>query len=474
MGEPLTDDEQEVFRRYTGNRAPPTEPIREAAFVVGRRGGKDRAISVLAAYLATCCDWPMLTKGERGTLLIIAPDREQAAIQFNYIAGALESSPLLSQRITAPTSESIALDNGITIEVRAANYRRIRGLTCIAAICSESAFWMNENSANPDTEILRAVRPSLLTTSGMLCQISTPYARQGELWNAFSRHFGKDGDVLVVNGTSRDFNPTLPEADIARAYQDDPEAAAAEYGGEFRNDLSSYIDRAAVMACVNGNVREIGPRGGRYHAFVDPSGGRGDSMCMAIAHEEDDDRIVIDVISERIPPFSPDDVVAEFASTLRRYSVSSVTGDRYGAEWTAEAFRKVGIRYENSELPSSDLFRELVPLLNTRGILLLENQRAIGQLCALQRRVGRSGRDTIEHPRGGHDDLAVSIAGVAWLAGTNAHRRGEARLGFIDHNGVIHWQGEARVLREQLEQKWLAANPGRPMPPPRRSTGYLI
>jgi hypothetical protein len=39
-------------------------------------------------------------------------------------------------------------------------------------------------------------------------------------------------------------NPPLDAQVIADAYLDDPEAARAEYGGEFRSDVSSFIDRS--------------------------------------------------------------------------------------------------------------------------------------------------------------------------------------------------------------------------------------
>jgi hypothetical protein len=41
-----------------------------------------------------------------------------------------------------------------------------------------------------------------------------------------------------------------------------------------------------------------------YLAFVDPSGGSGDGMTLAIGHQEDD-VAVLDAIRERRPPFSP-------------------------------------------------------------------------------------------------------------------------------------------------------------------------
>jgi hypothetical protein len=39
--------------------------------------------------------------------------------------------------------------------------------------------------------------------------------------------------------------------------------------------------------------------------------------------------------------------------------------------------------------------------------------KIISQLCMLERRTSRGGRDSIDHPPGGHDDVANVIAGVA-------------------------------------------------------------
>jgi hypothetical protein len=56
-------------------------------------------------------------------------------------------------------------------------------------VADEIAFWQAEDgSANPDTEILRAVRPTLLTTHGPLIAISSPYAAllHGGAWGRHS------------------------------------------------------------------------------------------------------------------------------------------------------------------------------------------------------------------------------------------------------------------------------------------------
>jgi hypothetical protein len=192
MGEPLTDDELEIFTRVTGRTRSPSRRVEEFIGVIGRRGGKDRAASVLASYIAAFIDWSsVLSKGERGLVLCIGADQRQAKITRDYIEGVFASSPALSKLVTNRTADTIELSNGIVIEVRAASFRRLRGPTAVAVIATEVAFWhSDEGSANVDTEILNAVRPMLATTGGPLIIISSPYARRGELWELHRRHYG--------------------------------------------------------------------------------------------------------------------------------------------------------------------------------------------------------------------------------------------------------------------------------------------
>jgi hypothetical protein len=68
-----------------------------------------------------------------------------------------------------------------------------------------------------------------------------------------------------------------------------------------------------------------------------------------------------------------------------------------------------GIRCEQSAKPKSDLYVDLLPLLNSRRIELLDHPRLVTQLCGLERRTGRGGRDSIEHAPGGHDDLHQGV-----------------------------------------------------------------
>lgn len=134
-------------------------------------------------------------------------------------------------------------------------------------------------------------------------------------------------------------------------------------------------------------------------------------MTLAIAHHEDECAI-LDLVRERKAPFSPENTVVEFCETLKAYGITSVTGDRYGGEWPREQFRKNGVQYNLSEKVRSDLYRDLLPVLNSGKVELLDIPVLSRQLCGLERRTGRSGKDNIDHAPGGHDDVANAVAGA--------------------------------------------------------------
>jgi hypothetical protein len=323
----------------------------------------------------------------------------------------------MRQLLAGRTAETLTLTTGITLEVRSASFRRIRGVTCVAVLADECAFWLSDESANPDVEILNAARPALATTQGPLIAISSPYARRGALWETYKRHYGPNGDptILVAKGATRDFNPDLPQSLVDKAMERDPAAAAAEYMAEFRTDVEGFITREAVESCVQSGVHERPPdRKHSYVAFVDPSGGSSDAMALAIAHKEGETEI-LDAIRERRAPFSPEAVVEEYASLIRTYRCSTVYGDRYAGEWPREQFQKRGVFYEpadKSKSEISEIYVDLLPLINSGACDLLDNDRLLMQLTTLERRTSRGGRDSIDHPPGAHDDVANAVAGA--------------------------------------------------------------
>jgi hypothetical protein len=256
----------------------------------------------------------------------------------------------------------------------------------------------------------------------ILLNASSPYRRAGVLWTTFQRNYGRDdGRVLVWKASTLEMNSQVDKAEIEQAYEEDPESAASEYGGEFRSDLADFVSRAIVESCIEPGCYERPPArsaGRRYVGFIDAAGGSGsDSMTLGIAHLEGDSP-VLDCLRERKPPFSPEQVVAEFSDTLKSYGINRAESDRWGGDWIGEAFRKRNIIVTPTAKPKSDLYRELLPLLNAHRCALLDNPRLIGQLCALERRTSRGGKDSIDHPASpsAHDDVANACAGALVLA----------------------------------------------------------
>ena len=204
----------------------------------------------------------------------------------------------------------------------------------------------------------------------------------------------------------------MPQYVIDEAYERDPAVAAAEYGAEFRTDVERLLTREAVGTCVNPGIFERPPlRTLSYVGFTDPSGGAQDAFTLAIAHFENK-TAVLDLVRERQPPFSPEAVIEEYAGVLKKYRVTTAKGDRYAGEFPVEQFRKHGINFEPAERSKSELYGDLVAVINSRGCDLLDNSRLIGQLIGLERRTRNAGRDQIDHAPGAHDDLANAVAGV--------------------------------------------------------------
>jgi len=291
---PMTSDQFKLYQRCTGRNSPPAKVASEAWLVICRRGGKSFILALVAVFLACFHSYrQFLAPGEKGTILIIATDRKQGRVIFRYIRGLLTQVPMLQKMIERETADTFELDTGIIIEVGTASFRSTRGYTLVAVLCDEIAFWPTDDAAEPDYEVLNALRPGMATIpNSMLLCASSPYARRGALWDAHRRHFAQDGDpILVWQADTRTMNPTVPQILIDEANARDPASAQAEYGAQFRSDIESFVSREAVEACITPAVRERPPLPNvRYFAFTDPSGGTSDSFTLAIGHRQETTR----------------------------------------------------------------------------------------------------------------------------------------------------------------------------------------
>ena len=417
FGLPMNDEELILYRRCTGRVNPPRKPFKEIYLIVGRRGGKSFITAIIAVYLAIFKVYTQfLSPGERGVIMILAVDKRQGKIILQYIRSIL-SLPLLKTYVEREIMESIDLSNRITIEVHTASYRSARGFTLVACIFEESAFWRSGDSANPDFEIYKAIKPAMATIpDALLISISTPYSRQGLLFENFKEYYGKeDAEVLVWKAPSLLMNPTLSEKMISREKAKDLSAGRAEWDGEFREDLEQFLPLEVIERVVVRDRIEL-PYIEKftYHAFTDPSGGGGDFFTLSIGHKEGG-KIIQDVLRAR--KGEPHGIAKEYCETVKKYRIREVTGDKYAGAWVTESFRNEGILYKSSELNKSELYLEALPYINSGSVELLDSKDLVRELRLLERRRGSSGKDTVDHPRsmgGGvpHDDHSNCTAGM--------------------------------------------------------------
>ena len=418
FGRPLNRKERRAFEAVSGGRKSPQRRVRELWCLIGRRGGKSRIAAALAVYIAALCDHAgKLSHGEVGMVLVLAASRQQAQTVFRYALGILEASPLLAEQIDAVTSDEIRLKSGIVIGVHSNSFRTVRGRTLIACVFDEVAYWRDETSVAPDIESYRAVLPALVTTDGLLVGISSPHRKTGLLHARHRDFFGKNNeDVLVVQGASLQFNPTLDEGVIARAREADPEAALSEWDGGFRSDLSALLDEQLIEDAIDRDrPLELPPRSSvRYVAFVDTSAGRHDAFCICIGHL-DGERVIVDVVRGRKPPFDPASIAREYAELAQYYHCNTVVGDAFSGEWVARAFEVCGVGYRQSEHPKSALYLEGLPTFARGLVSIPDHAPLLRELRLLERRVARSGRDAVDHPVGGSDDNSNVVFGAMWL-----------------------------------------------------------
>jgi hypothetical protein len=423
---PMDDAALATYRACTGRFSAPTAPFTEAAFCVGRRGGKSRVLALIAVYLATFRDYrPFLAPGEVATIVIMAANKAQARSIFRFVIGLLKAVPLIQPMIIDDNTEQITLSNRVSVEIGTASFRTSRGYSFAAVLADEVAFWRSEeSSANPDVEIMRAVRPGMTNIPGsILLLASSPYAKKGELYNSFRRYYGRDDSrVLFWKAPTELMNSRVDKRIIEEARESDPESARAEYDAEFRDDLADFVTREVVDSVTMWGRHELPPQPGvTYSAFCDPSGGISDSMTLAIGHLRDGAVCVLDAVLECKPPFNPETAIAECTAVLNRFGVTRVVSDKYAGDWPKARFAEHGIALEQSAKPKSDIYHDLLPLLNARRVELLDHHRLAAQLVGLERRTSRQGKDSIDHSPGGHDDLVNSVAGV--LVGLDLDRR---------------------------------------------------
>jgi hypothetical protein len=422
-GERLDAEEMALFTECTGLEDLPTEPIREVFIIAGRRSGKSTAVALLSAFYAIWGGWEKhLSKGERARIFIVSPTKSQGQIIKGYLEAIFDLNGSLRSMVKRNLQESLELVNGTTIEIRPASWRATRGFTVGLLAMEELSYWRFEaESANVDKEIYTAVKPGMTTIkNSLVVGISTPFARQGLLWDKYERHYGKSGSVLIWRAPSWRMNLSLSEAELRQDFFETLGAAefGAEYEARFREDIETYLPLEVIMAAVVPGRENVDYKPGTfYRGFCDPAEGLrkgGDSMTFAVSHGTEDKpkKYILDFLLEFQPPFDPKEVIRQIAEICHLYRITNIVQDRHAVGWIGADLKEYNITTEVSDLTKSQIYEHFAVIMNKRQVELVDCPKLKTQMRSLMKFLRGGGTVAIDHLRSGHDDVVNSAAGA--------------------------------------------------------------
>jgi hypothetical protein len=458
-GLPMDKGQMLLAREHVGSAWRPGTEYREAAFVCGRRSGKSDKLAANVAIFESFFRKHDLSAGENGIVLLLAQNMRQAKVVKGYIEGKINNSPILRRHVTATRAQELELDNGITIAIHPSSFRAVRGLSVVCCIADECAFWWTESEyANPDVEVIRAVRPAMATFPfAKLLMVSSPYTMAGVLWDAW-RHRDADEDVLVWHAPTALMNPTVPRRFLEREQARDPENFRREYLAEFTEAVTGFLSAEDIQQCVVAGRTEVEPSSEKYcyRAAIDAAF-KGDRFTLCIAHYDHERRMVmIDRLAgwqgSKQEPLRLSTVLPQIRRLASEYGISRIYGDQFGAAPLKEAFRRHGLIFEERPFTSqskADIYATLRSLITDGAIELLDHEPSLRELRGLELELLPGGAVRIGHPGHGkaRDDYADAIA----LAVSEVPRHDPmevCRMDFIDRTEAdVHFEYDALLRR---------------------------
>ena len=452
---------------------------KEAWVIAGRRSGKSDALAATIVAYEGCFGGheQYLRKGQKAYIYQIAQDMRMAAYSLHFIYATLKTSRAMMEMVDGePIANEIRLKNDIVIKVLPPTLKSVRGFACPVAVLDEVGVWYQESdSANPDYEIYRAIKPAQIQfPNKLLVGISSPYNKQGLLWTNYEA--GTEGinlpderkkefkNVIVIHApTAAVGNPLVTRESLEEDRDSDPKAFERECLAVFQDSLSGFLSSTQLNKAILSGVKELEYNSSfTYVAAIDPAFRR-DAFAFTIFHLDNEGRVVQDVIrrfknNKLDEQLNPDSILSELAPILKSFNIVTLYSDQYHLESLQQLAFKYGLIIEGVPFKASNkaqIFGSLQQLLNQGRLRLLDNSECLKELRQLERRLTQGGVVQISAPAGAHDDLAACSAICAykclWLVPSPVDERPEAEKSV--HQKVLE-QLERKKFRSEFPQNW--------------------
>ena len=426
--------ERELARRLFGpvDRVPELAR-RVVAAVCGARSGKTYLGSLYLLYLALTVDVSALAPGESAFGVIVAPDLRLAAQALSYVRGAVQSSAKLRPSLVAESELRLVIRRAhgrtVTIEALPAtgSGAATRGRNLVGAVLDEAAFFRDKSYAVNDDDIYRSIAPRVMRGGRVLVQ-STPWGKQGLLWQLYSQNHGNPTGALAAHASTeamRSSEDLLARVALERLR--DPENARREFDAEFLDADTQFLASSDIDACTRAADGALAPCRADHAACIDPAA-RSNAFTLTIGRLTDAGTLEVALAREWRPaagaPLDLRAVVADVAAEVRRYGCDAVVSDQWSGDALAALFGAHGIHLQQRSLAGAELteaWQRLRTLLSTRAISLPRDEQLRADLCAVRRRVSSGGGVSYSLPStpdGRHADYAPALLRLAVRART--------------------------------------------------------
>jgi hypothetical protein len=400
-------------------------------FVLNGRGKKNwKTADLILAALYRLLVWP----SDKGNdCFILANDEGQAADDLTLAKKMIYANPILEQEVTIAAKEIVRKDGAGKLQILPA--RDIAGQH--GKTYSFCGF--DEIHAYRSHDLFEALAPDPTRPDALIWIASYAGIRHAPgipLYDFLQS--GKRGDDprMYFSWYAGDFTTDASLKDAEPEVRANPSIASfgADYLVQQRRRLPNHkfrrlhlnlpgapdgaaFDGDKVMrAIVTGRKRLLKEDvKGQPKAFVDMSGGSSDDAVLAVSAYDAERKVAVlcSLISQTgSPPFNPRDAVKKFASALKYWGLSTVTGDAYAGETFRRDFEDLGISYLVSERTKSEIYDAFEPGLNAGEVELIDDGKLQEQLLTLVVLPGGK----IDHQSGDHDDWANACAGSIVLA----------------------------------------------------------
>jgi hypothetical protein len=392
---------------------------RQLVVRAGRRAGKSSTLCRLAVTEALYGKHK-IPPGDVGVVAFISTTRDEAAQRLRTIEAILGALGVKYRR----SGDAIELDGRpVVFKCFTASVAGVSGFTAILVVADEVAKWRDaDTGANPATEVLASVRPTMATQpEARIVLSSSPMATLDAHYDAFEQ--GDNVMQIVTHAPTWVANPTLTEADT-RALESDEATWKREYAAIPMTELeSSLFTDAMLTGATRKEPAMLEPEPElSYAAAMDPAT-RVNAWTLAVSTSRFTAEGLLKKSIARVQewrgsksaPLSPDQVLREIAAICGPYRVRHVTTDQWSGDAMRDIARRHGIHLLEdvaTQMRKSELYEGLRTRIVDGQIELPPDPQVKVDLLAVRRKITRAG-PTIElghSPDGRHADYAPAIA----------------------------------------------------------------